>query len=135
MAANTSAETDAGSASRNSTRPRASDFKRELERVVEGRHLKNHPLYASWAEGKLSKKCMAGVMAESYHYVTRILPAFFMIASKAPSDVLDMELENYADEMNPDNPHPELFLRFIAACGGDAEAVRKGRGLPSTEMW
>ena len=112
-----------------------SGFRGELERVVEGRHLKNHPMYAAWANGTLSKHCMAGCMAESYHYVSKIVPAFLTIASKAPPDVVEMELENYSDELNPDNPHPALFLRFIDACGEDAEAVRHGRGLPSTEMW
>ena len=112
-----------------------SEFRRQLETLVEGRHLKNHPMYVEWARGALSKRCMAGCMAESYHYVSRIVPAFFMIASRAPADVVEMELENYGDEMNPANPHPELFLRFIAACGEDPDAVRNGRGLPSTELW
>tara|TARA_B100001123_G_C15060395_1_gene927331 strand:+ start:181 stop:867 length:687 start_codon:yes stop_codon:yes gene_type:complete len=112
-----------------------SDFRNHLEGLVEGRHLKNHPMYLEWANGTLSKHCMAGCMAESYHYVSNIVPAFFMIASRAPADVVEMELENYSDEMNPHNPHPKLFLRFIEACGGDANAVENGRGLPSTEMW
>ena len=112
-----------------------SDFRIHLESLVEGRHLKNHPMYVEWANGTLSKKCMAGCMAESYHYVSNIVPAFFMIASRAPADVVEMELENYSDEMNLANPHPQLFLRFIEACGGDRKAVENGRGLPSTEMW
>ena len=112
-----------------------SDFRIHLEGLVEGRHLKNHPMYVEWANGRLSKQCMAGCMAESYHYVSNIVSAFFMIASRAPSDVVEMEIENYSDEMNPANPHPQLFLRFIEACGGDAKAVESGRGLPSTELW
>ncbi len=130
-------ETVAATSERTQSAPRQniSEFRRELERLVEGRHLKNYPLYATWAQGKLSKKCMAGVMAESYHYASNIIPAFLLIASKAPNDVIEMELENYADELSGDNPHPPLFLRFIKACGEDAEKVKNGRGLPSTEMW
>jgi pyrroloquinoline quinone (PQQ) biosynthesis protein C len=112
-----------------------SAFRQELEAVVHNRFLKNHPMYVEWAKGALSKKCMAGCMAESYHYVSNLYPAFFLIAAKAPTDVIDMELENYADEMNPKNPHPELFLRFIRACGFDSEKVRNGHGLPSTQGW
>src|SRR5579863_338050 len=100
-----------------------SAFRVELEAIVADRHLANHPMYRAWAKGELSRKCMAGCMAESYHYVSNVYPVFFLIAAKAPEDVIRMELENYADEMNPDNPHPALFLRFIAACGFDAEAV------------
>lgn len=112
-----------------------SEFRVHLESLVEGRHLKNHPMYVEWANGTLSKHCMAGCMAESYHYVSNIVHAFFMIASRAPADVVEMELENFSDEMNPANPHPALFLRFIDACGGNSEAVKNGRGLPSTELW
>ena len=112
-----------------------SEFRVHLESLVEGRHLKNHPMYLEWANGTLSKHCMAGCMAESYHYVSNIVHAFFMIASRAPADVVEMELENFSDEMNPGNPHPALFLRFIDACGGDSETVKNGRGLPSTELW
>ena len=111
------------------------EFRIHLESLVEGRHLKNHPMYLEWANGTLSKHCMAGCMAESYHYVSNIVHAFFMIASRAPTDVVEMELENFSDEMNPANPHPALFLRFIDACGGDSEVVKNGRGLPSTELW
>ncbi len=112
-----------------------SEFRQELEKVVYDRFLKNHPMYVLWSKGELSKKCMAGCMAESYHYVSNLYPAFFLIAAKAPTDVIDMELENYGDEMNPKNPHPELFLRFIKACGEDPEQVRNGQGLPSTQGW
>jgi pyrroloquinoline quinone (PQQ) biosynthesis protein C len=112
-----------------------SPFRLELEAIVKSRYLVNHPMYVRWAKGELSKETMAGCMAESYHYVSNLYPIFFLIAAKAPPDVIEMELENYADEMNPKNPHPALFLRFIKACGGDPEKVRNGRGLPSTEYW
>jgi pyrroloquinoline quinone (PQQ) biosynthesis protein C len=117
-----------------STAPK-SEFRLELERIVADRYLANHPMYRAWADGSLSRRCMAGCMAESYHYVSNVYPVFFLIAAKAPDDVIRMEIENYSDEMNPANPHPALFLRFIEACGSDAESVRRSRGLPSTEYW
>ena len=112
-----------------------SAFRLELEEVVQGRFLARHPMYVAWSRGDLSRRCMAGSMIENYHYVTRIYSAFFLIAAQGPPDVIEMEIENYHDEMNPEKPHPELFLRFIKACGGDPEAVKRGRGLPSTEFW
>src|SRR5437879_6475262 len=96
-----------------------SAFRLELETIVAGRYLAHHPMYQAWAKGELSRKCMAGCMAESYHYVSKVYSVFFLIAAKAPADVINMELDNYGDEMNETNPHPALFLRFIQACGFD----------------
>ena len=112
-----------------------SSFRQELEEIVGAKSLVNHPLYVDWANGELSKKCIAGMSIEDYHYVSNIYPVFFLIASKSPEDVIEMELENYHDEMNPDNPHPAILLRFIGASGADIEQVKKGRGLMSTEAW
>ncbi len=113
-----------------------SRFRQELEEAVGERHLVNHPLYKNWREGELSRQGMMGMMLESWFWISRLVPkGNFLIASKAPQDVIDMELENVGEELDPKNPHPALFLRFIKACGFDPDALTEGRGLPSTEWW
>ena len=37
--------------------------------------------------------------------------------------------------MSADNPHPELHLRFVRACGVDTETVQSRTPLPSTRAW
>ena len=82
-----------------------SAFRLELEEAVSGHHTINHPLYVKWSQGELSKACMMGTLAETYHWITNLLPAAFLqIASKAPQDVVDLELENLAEEFDPKNP-------------------------------
>ena len=111
-----------------------SGFRGELERVVEGRHLKNTQCTR---RGPMERSANT-VWRAAWRRATTTFPnrsRFPDDRFQAPPDVVEMELENYSDELNPDNPHPALFLRFIDACGEDAEAVRHGRGLPSTEMW
>ncbi len=112
-----------------------SAFRKDLIAAVEDRHCSKHPLSQKWSRAEISKRCLQGLATEGYHWVSNLYPAFFHIASKAPPDVINMEIENYAEEMDPVKPHPPLFLRFVEACGGSAEAVKRGRGLPTTESW
>ena len=108
-------------------------FRAELQEIVAGKTLVDHPIYVEWAKGELSKTTMSGFMCEEYHYISNMYPALFLVASKAPEDVIEMEIENYHDEMNPDNPHPDVLLRFIAASGADMGELKKGSGLYSTQ--
>ena len=112
-----------------------STFREELENAVNDRHCAKHPMSQKWAAGELSRHCLMGIAVEGYHWVSNVYPAFFLIAAKAPKDVVEMEIGNFQEETDPANPHPELFLRFAGAAGADVAAVRNGRGLPSTELW
>ncbi len=113
----------------------ATSLRERMAQAIEPRHTINHPMFQKWSEGTLSKACMAGYMHESWHYVTNIFEAFFLTARNAPRDVVELELENYFEETDPENPHPALFLRFYEACGYDAAEIPKKKPLPSTEGW
>jgi pyrroloquinoline-quinone synthase len=106
-----------------------------MHEAIKPRHTVNHPMFKQWAAGELSKKCLAGYMHESWHYVTNVFEAFFLIARNAPRDVVELEMENYNEETDPANPHPALFLRFYKACGYNPDDIPKGQPLPSTEAW
>ena len=114
---------------------KSNGFREELQEIVAGKTLVNHPIYVDWAKGDLSRESMSGFMCEEYHYISKAYPILFMIASKAPEDVIEMEIENYHDEMNPDRSHPEILLRFIEASGTDLKELKKGRGLYATQAW
>src|SRR5712691_3786451 len=55
--------------------------------------------------------------------------------ARAPADARAVILANYLEENDPNHPHLPIVLRFAAANGADVEAVKRGRGLPTTEAW
>jgi len=113
-----------------------SEFKKDLQEAVNRRHQANHPLIDKWARGEAKPEAVAGAIVEHWHWLTKLLPAgFFNICAKAPQDVIDMEMENWAEETDPKNPHIKLIERFAEACGTPLRKLEAGRGLPTTEAW
>ena len=112
------------------------DFRRELQEAVSPFDQAGHPLIDKWAAGQIKRETVGGAITEIWHWISNLIPeAILNIAAKAPAEVIDMEVENYREELNPANPHPELIVRFAAACGIARTALVNGRGLPTTEAW
>ena len=113
----------------------ALSFREELEAAVMERHCANHPMTEKWARGGLGRSAMMGWAVEHYHWVSKMSSPTFLIASKAPKDVVAAELENYREEFSDTKSHLDIVLRFAAANGGNDEHIKAGRGLPTTEAW
>lgn len=114
----------------------AMKFRDELQAAVNERHQANHPLIDKWAAGEVKRETIAGAICEHWYWLSKLLPeAFFNICAKAPQDVIDMEMENLAEETDPENPHLDLIIRFAEACGVPSDQLKGGRGLPTTELW
>src|SRR4051812_44003826 len=112
------------------------NFRKELQARIDARHQANHPFIDKFAQGEIKKESVSGVITEIHYWISELIPqVLFSIAANAPQDVQEMEMENYSEEMDPTNPHPALILRFAKACGISEEALKKGRGLPTTESW
>lgn len=113
-----------------------SAFRLALEAAVDERHCADHPMWDMLAAGELGKNACMGWAVEHYHWISNMLTeATFQICSKAPPDVIELELENFHEEEDPDDPHMEIVLQFAAANGADLTAVRAGEGLPTTRSW
>ncbi len=110
-------------------------FRQELETAVLERHCAHHPLTRKWQRGELSRKALMGWAVEHWHWISRVNPLFFYICAKAPPDVVAAELANFHEETDESRSHLEIVLRFARANGADLQAVKAGRGLPSTECW
>jgi len=110
-------------------------FRQELEAAVLERHCANHPMTEKWARGELGRSALMGWAVEHWHWVSKMdIPPFY-ICAKAPADVRQEELDNFREEYSEEKPHLEIVLRFARANGADIEAVKAGRGLPTTEAW
>lgn len=113
-----------------------SPFRLALEAAVDERHCADHPMWDMLAAGDLGKNACMGWAVEHYHWISNMLTeATFQICSKAPADVIELELENFHEEEDPDDPHMEIVLQFAEANGADLAAVRAGEGLPTTRSW
>ena len=115
---------------------RKSDFRLALEAAVDERHCADHPMWDKLAAGDLGKNACMGWAVEHYHWISNMLTeATFQICSKAPADVIELEIANFHEEEDPDEPHMEIVLQFAEANGADLGAVREGEGLPTTRSW
>ncbi|MSP51281.1 MAG: hypothetical protein EXQ91_02635 [Alphaproteobacteria bacterium] len=111
-------------------------FAQEIQAAVNKRHQADHPLVEKWARGEIKQETVAGAIREIWYWISNLIPeGFLSIAARAPQEVVEMEMENYAEELDPANPHPALILRFAKACGISKEELDAGRGLPTTESW
>ena len=111
-------------------------FRDELQAAVDERHQANHQLIEKWANTGVKDETVTGVICEHWYWINKLVPAaMFLICANAPPDVIDLEMENIDEEINPDNPHVDLIVRFAEACGVSREQLKAGRGLPTTETW
>lgn len=113
-----------------------SEFRLELEAAVNECHCADHPMWDKLAAGELGRRACMGWAVEHYHWISTMLrEATFSICAKAPADVIEVELENFREEEDPDEPHMEIVLKFAKANGADLDEVRSGEGLPTTRSW
>ena len=88
-----------------------SSFRLALEAAVEERHCADHPMWDMLAAGDLGKNACMGWAVEHYHWISNMLTeATFQICAKAPSDVIELELEQ-TDPCLALVLEPDLHLR------------------------
>jgi pyrroloquinoline-quinone synthase len=104
-----------------------------IERIVEDRHLLNHPFYRRWQEGKVSLETLRSYARQYYAYESR-LPHFLenALAHLEEGPARRAIEENLADEWGKPEPHPDLWVRFAEALGVRADEVRSAQPLPRT---
>ena len=86
--------------------------------------------------GELGRRARMGWAVEHWHWISNMVQeASFNICAKAPPDVVELELENFHEETDPEHSHLDIVLRFAEANGADLDAVKAGRGLPTTRSW
>jgi pyrroloquinoline-quinone synthase len=82
-----------------------SGFRLALEAAVDERHCADHPIWDMLAAGDLGKNACMGWAVEHYHWISNMLTeATFQICSKAPADVIELEIANFHEEEDPDDP-------------------------------
>ncbi len=102
-------------------------FYDELLKVTERERaaLLSVPFIRDGAAGRLALSDYLAFLVEAYHHVKHTLPLLMACGSRLPSRLewLRAEMSDYIKE---EVGHQEWILDDIRACGGDAEAVRRG---------
>ncbi len=117
--------------------------KRTAEEIVALRerwHTKNHPFYLGFLEGEIGLLPMARLMAQHFHHVARVLPAFGIAYYRAPPEARRFLLENIAEEEGmmagpgdgrEPHDHQELIMDYCLAAGMTREEVENTEQLAS----
>jgi pyrroloquinoline-quinone synthase len=106
---------------------------REIDALVERKHLLKHPFYTAWTEGTLSLEALRGYAGQYYRHVLSFPTYLSAVHSETPDlETRQYLLENLIDEERGTESHPELWLRFAEGLGCTREDVRMAAPLPET---
>ena len=91
------------------------------------------PIIQAALRGEVELPGYLAFLAEAYHHVRHTASLLAACKGRLPDRLawLAPELDHYIAE---ETGHDEWILDDIAACGGDAQAVRHGRPQPATEL-
>ena len=106
---------------------------REIDALVERKHLLKHPFYTAWTNGTLSMEALRGYAGQYYRHVLSFPTYLSAVHSETPDlETRQYLLENLIDEERGSENHPELWLRFAEGIGCKREDVRAAAPLPET---
>jgi pyrroloquinoline quinone (PQQ) biosynthesis protein C len=91
------------------------------------------PIIQATLRGEVSPASYLAFLTEAYHHVRHTASLLAACKAALPERLawLAPELDHYIAE---ETGHDQWILDDIAACGGDAQAVRRGRPQPATEL-
>ncbi len=91
---------------------------RDLDRLVQRRHLLHHPFYTAWSRGTLPIETLRDYASQYYHFEVNfpryVAGAYARIERPEDRRVL---LENLVDEEGRSPTHPELWVDFARSIG------------------
>jgi len=104
-----------------------------IETAKEREELFNVPLIKAGSSGKVSLEAYVAFLTEAYHHVKHTVPLLQLCGSRLPEQYVWLRdgVNEYIEE---EIGHEEWILNDIRACGADAEAVRNGAPILSTEL-
>lgn len=101
------------------------DLLDRLDRMIDDRHLLNHPFYTKWAEGTLPREALQEYARQYYAFESsfpRYLSALHSRTERA--DVRQQLLDNLWDEEHGQENHAEMWLRFAEGIGVGRDEVK-----------
>jgi pyrroloquinoline-quinone synthase len=103
-----------------------------LDEEIARQNLLKHPFYHDWQAGILSRERLRLYAAQYYRHVEAFPVHLKTLAARASGRLREIVLENLAEEVNPDAPHPKLWRDFAAAIGVREEQLWSSAPLAGT---
>jgi len=111
------------------------DFFAQLQQATLGERqaLLSTPIIQGALHGAVSVPSYIAFLTQAYHHVRHTVPLLQAMKAHLPPQHrwLEPALDEYVEE---EAGHDEWILNDIAACGGDAEAVRHSQSAHATEV-
>lgn len=91
------------------------------------------PLLREAPRGNVDRESYVAFLGQAYHHVKHTVPLLMLCGARLPERLewLRVATAHYISE---EVGHQEWILDDLRACGADAEAVRRGRPAPPTEL-
>jgi len=91
------------------------------------------PVIQDALAGRVTREQYLAFLGQAYHHVRHTVPLLMACGARLPAthDALRAAIAHYIGE---EIGHEEWILSDIAACGGDADAVRRATPSPATEL-
>ena len=105
----------------------------QLDTAAERQHLLDAPVLRRAPEGRIGLDTYLAFLGQAYHHVRHTVPLLMACGARLP-DRLEWLREAIAEYIDEEYGHQEWILNDIAACGADAEAVRRSRPALATEL-
>lgn len=99
-------------------------FLKQLDALIQEKHLLKHTFYQAWSEGKLDKECLKEYAIEYYHHV-KAFPTY-LSALHAHTEHLSTRkhlLRNLIEEEDGEPNHPDLWKSFALSLGATEEEI------------
>ncbi|TXL80282.1 iron-containing redox enzyme family protein [Vineibacter terrae] len=121
-----------------------SEFRTQIEEVIQQRHSKTHPWSDAWVSGRLNRRLLGEWTKQHFHYVSLFPQWCATVYGDCPAeDVRAFIAENIMEEEGmvgqegfPAIKHTELLLDFGEHCGMGRDEIRNaqlnGELLPET---
>ncbi|HVY99198.1 MAG TPA: iron-containing redox enzyme family protein [Dongiaceae bacterium] len=91
------------------------------------------PIIQAALGGRVTLEQYVAFLTQAYHHVRHTVPLLMICAARLP-DRLDWLRKASVDYIEDEIGHDEWILDDIGACGGDREAVRRGRPAMATDV-
>ena len=118
------------------------EFVKEIQRMVQAKHSKDHPVIGMIEDGQLDREALKGFIGQFYLFFPKPFPKpIAAMLSRCPDDpeLEKMWIENVVEEgtgeITGTDSHKQLFLRFAKACGFTKDELDSVEPTPEAQAF
>src|SRR5579883_1952751 len=105
----------------------------QLDEQVGRWNLLQHPFYKDWQAGRLDRNALQIYAAQYGRHVKAFPEHLQQLAARCEGETRDLVMENLAEELHPQGPHPQLWRDFACAVGTSELMLDHSPTLPGVQ--